>query len=86
MSNTHGVSPHLLIDTHCHLYSDPLAGSVDAVLARAADRDVTRVIVPAYDPPSWSDVAKLKIQYPSLAQPREVIFGTGSLRVLRRTS
>jgi alcohol dehydrogenase class IV len=27
-------------------------------------------------------VAKLKIQYPSLTQPREVIFGTGSLRVL----
>jgi alcohol dehydrogenase class IV len=27
-------------------------------------------------------VAKLKIQYPSLAQPREVICGTGSLRVL----
>ena len=27
-------------------------------------------------------MAKLKIRYPSLAQPGEVIFGTGSLRVL----
>ncbi len=48
-----------LVDTHCHLYSDPLSESVDAVLLRAAERGVTRVIVPAYDQSSWSDVSAL---------------------------
>lgn len=48
-----------LVDTHCHLYSDPLAGSVDAVLERAADRGVARVIVPAYDLSTWDEVTRL---------------------------
>ena len=37
---------------------DPLCGDVAAVLARAAVRDVTQVIVPAYDPPSWLAMAQ----------------------------
>jgi len=48
-----------LIDTHCHLNSAPLAGAVDAVLARAAERAVEQVIVPAFDLPSWDQIAKL---------------------------
>ena len=48
-----------LIDTHCHLYSDPLAADPAAVLARAAARGVTRVIVPAYDEASWATLPAL---------------------------
>lgn len=42
-----------LIDTHCHLGFPPLAADPGAVLARAAARGVRRVVVPAYDAPSW---------------------------------
>ena len=42
-----------LIDTHCHLYEDPLGRDPSAVLARAAARGVGQVIVPAYDRDSW---------------------------------
>lgn len=48
-----------LIDTHCHLFEPPLAGDPAAVMARAADRGVTRVIVPAYDLASWPRVLEL---------------------------
>ena len=48
-----------LIDTHCHLYDDPLAADVPAVLARAAGQGVTRVIVPAYDLATWPKIADL---------------------------
>ncbi len=43
-----------LIDTHCHLYSEPLGGDVAGVLARARAAGVTRLIVPAYDHESWA--------------------------------
>jgi TatD DNase family protein len=53
-------NPHMpLIDTHCHLNMPPLGADPTAVLARARDRDVTRVIVPAYDQASWAAVVKL---------------------------
>lgn len=48
-----------LVDTHCHLYSDPLAADPAAVLARAAARGVARVVVPAYDRASWADLPPL---------------------------
>ena len=48
-----------LIDTHCHLNMPPLSDDTDGVLARAAARGVTRVIVPAYDEAAWSEVAAL---------------------------
>ncbi len=42
-----------LIDTHCHLYMAPLDTDPAAVQTRARDRDVTEIIVPAYDQASW---------------------------------
>ena len=48
-----------LIDTHCHLNMPPLSDDTDGVLARAAERGVTRVIVPAYDEATWPEVAVL---------------------------
>ena len=45
-----------LVDTHCHLNMPPLSDDTDGVLARAFARDVTRVVVPAYDEASWPEV------------------------------
>jgi TatD DNase family protein len=49
----------ILVDTHMHLYSAPLADDPAAVVTRAADRGVTRTIVPGYDPASWAALAPL---------------------------
>ena len=42
-----------LIETHSHLYMPPLAAAFAAVQARARARQVTDIIIPAYDIPSW---------------------------------
>ncbi len=56
MKNSHGVSPHFLIDSHCHLTLPPLADNLDAVISRAQARSVNSIIVPAYDHQTWPDV------------------------------
>ncbi len=48
-----------LTDSHCHLTFAPLAEHLDAVIERANQRQVTRIIVPSYDRPSWTDVARV---------------------------
>ena len=58
------------VDTHCHLTFPPLASAVPAVLERARNRGVTRMIVPAYDRDSWDAVADISARhervYPAL--------------------
>ncbi|MBK8167167.1 MAG: TatD family hydrolase [bacterium] len=49
----------ILVDTHCHLNHPPLCQDTDGVLARAAAAQVMRVVAPAYDTPSWDDLAAL---------------------------
>lgn len=51
-----------MIDTHCHLNMPPLAQAPPAVLARARQRGVSRVVVPAYDQPSWEAVLNLQAE------------------------
>jgi TatD family hydrolase len=48
-----------LIDTHCHLNFDPLAKNVSRVIARANQRDVSHIVVPAYDLESWQSIEEL---------------------------
>ena len=48
-----------LIDTHCHLYFDPLATDVPGVLGRARAEGVVQVVVPAYDLSSWEAMPTL---------------------------
>ena len=48
-----------LVDTHCHLFMEPLCRHTPEVLARAKEASVQRVVVPAYDEASWSAVQRL---------------------------
>jgi TatD DNase family protein len=58
--------PRMLIETHCHLYSPPLADDVAGVLQRADAAGVRAVIVPAYDVASWDDTARLAAAHPGV--------------------
>lgn len=48
-----------MVDTHCHLYMEPLFGDAEGVLSRAVETGVTMVVVPAFDTASWSQVREL---------------------------
>ena len=48
-----------MIDTHCHLNMDPLMSNLDHVLAKANERGVTQIIIPAYDQASWPEILEL---------------------------
>jgi TatD DNase family protein len=59
----------IMIDTHCHLFMEPLASDAPGVLRRAAASGVDRVVVPSFDMGSWSEVRELSRQpgvYPAL--------------------
>ena len=49
----------MLIDTHCHLFMEPLCGDIDGVLKRAVLQGVSAVIVPAVETGSWKRVSEL---------------------------
>lgn len=49
----------LLIDTHCHLNFTPLVTQLTAVVARAKERGVKKIIVPAYDSASFGPITNL---------------------------
>jgi TatD DNase family protein len=53
-----------VIDTHCHLTFPPLCDQLTAVLDRARQAGVDRIVVPAYDPPSWRQVTDLAAAHP----------------------
>ena len=48
-----------LVDTHAHLTFDPVWRQLGDVMARAAQHNVNRVLVPAYDWDSWGAIKKL---------------------------
>ncbi|MCI0352870.1 MAG: TatD family hydrolase, partial [Acidobacteriales bacterium] len=52
-----------LIDTHCHLNFNSYDEDRDAVLARAAEAGVTRVIIPATDLATSREAIALAAQY-----------------------
>lgn len=51
-----------IIDTHCHLSFDPLAGDLEGVLHRAEEAGVSKIVVPAYDLDSWPIIGKITNQ------------------------
>jgi TatD DNase family protein len=59
-----GIS--MLIDTHCHLNFESYNEDRDAVIARAAERGVTRIINPSTDKEDGDTVLRLADQYPNV--------------------
>jgi TatD DNase family protein len=56
----------MLIDTHCHLNNSQYDGDRDAVIERALEAGVERMVVIGYDFPSSESAVSLANQYPSL--------------------
>jgi TatD DNase family protein len=55
-----------LIDTHCHLYDQALAGDIENVMQRATEASVTRFYLPAIDRESESSMLGLEKRYPDI--------------------
>jgi TatD DNase family protein len=55
-----------LIDTHCHLYDQALAGDIENVMQRAVEAGVTRFYLPAIDRESESSLLGLEKRYPDI--------------------
>jgi TatD DNase family protein len=54
----------VLVDTHCHLDDPPLHDRLSAVLGRARDAGVTRVLVPGVRPAQWASIAAMRDAHP----------------------
>jgi TatD DNase family protein len=55
-----------MIDTHCHLTYDPLAGRIEDVLAKAAQAGVERMISVGTSPDDGRKAADLAARYPGI--------------------
>src|SRR5664279_3798742 len=55
-----------LIDTHCHLYDQALAGDIENVMQRAVEAGVTRFYLPAIDRESETSLLDLEKRYPDI--------------------
>lgn len=55
-----------LVDTHCHLNFDSYDDDRAAVLARAVEAGVTRVILPSVDPETSRQIAAMVVQHDGL--------------------
>jgi TatD DNase family protein len=55
------------IDTHCHLDAGEFAGAQAAIVAGAAQRGVTRIVIPAVERRNFASVAALAQQFPNCA-------------------
>lgn len=53
------------IDTHCHLDAAELADEVDAVAARAQQKKVSMIVIPAIAPDNFAAVRELAHKYPN---------------------
>jgi TatD DNase family protein len=56
----------MLTDTHCHLDFDKFDEDREAVIQRAAEADVTRILIPALDLESGLGILKLTASHPNL--------------------
>ncbi|MFP5040795.1 TatD family hydrolase [Parasediminibacterium sp. JCM 36343] len=55
----------IIIDTHCHLYSEEFKGEIDAVIGRAKAEGVTKFYLPAIDSTCLESMLQLEKQYPN---------------------
>lgn len=59
----------ILIDTHCHLYSQELKPDIEAVMERALSCGISRFYMPAIDSEVINDMLALEAQYPGVCIP-----------------
>jgi TatD DNase family protein len=55
----------MMIDTHCHLYSEEFVNDIDAVISSAKQKGVTKFYLPAIDSTSLDAMLALEKQYPN---------------------
>lgn len=55
-----------LIDTHCHLYDQALAGDIENIIQRAESAGVTRFYLPAIDRQTEASMLQLEKRYPDI--------------------
>ncbi|HZZ75334.1 MAG TPA: TatD family hydrolase, partial [Puia sp.] len=55
-----------LIDTHCHLYDQALAGDIENIMQRAASAGVARFYLPAIDRETEPSMLALENRYPDV--------------------
>jgi TatD DNase family protein len=55
-----------LIDTHCHLYDQALAGDIENIMHRAASAGVTRFYLPSIDRQTEASMLELEKRYPDI--------------------
>lgn len=53
-----------LIDTHCHIYSDEFDSDRPAMISRAEGEGITKMLMPAIDNSTHSQMLNLEAQYP----------------------
>lgn len=57
------------IDTHCHLYLEEFAPDREAVIQRASDAGVNKILLPNIDSASWQPMLELSRQQQGLCLP-----------------
>ena len=55
----------IIVDTHCHLYSEEFIGDIDEVIARAKCQGVVKFYLPAIDSNSLEAMLALENRYPT---------------------
>ena len=54
----------MIIDTHCHLYSEEFTADIDAVIERAVAKGVQKFYLPGIDSASIDAMLHLESKYP----------------------
>ncbi|MBC7720798.1 MAG: TatD family hydrolase [Pedobacter sp.] len=55
----------IIVDTHCHLYSEEFINDIDATIARAKSQGVVKFYLPAIDSSSLEAMLALENRYPN---------------------
>lgn len=56
----------MLIDTHCHLTDEALLPQIEAVIGRAVEAGVTRMVTVATDPDDWREALPIATAHPEV--------------------
>lgn len=55
----------IIVDTHCHLYSEEFVNDIDEVISRAKQNGVTKFYLPAIDSSSLNAMLALETKFPN---------------------